>query len=149
MRIGPLRIEVSREGKVLLLIPAGCVLLFAGSALESPGLVVAGLVLFGAAMLCLWVMHPECMGNVRWHSTEDGEIHIGICNSCDRWQIYIREQPVAFGRGFKEFEAAMERAIQTNQSYLPHLSARLREVLDNIAEPEQKAEEGLELERDG
>ena len=148
MKIGSARVELTREGEIFLVMVIGITLAIIGAGFNLPGVLVAGLILWGAAVLCKWFMRPHCQGMVQWHGTEDGEIHIGICNSCDRWQIYIRDTPVALGRGFEEFEAAMERAIQTNQAYLPHLSARLREVLDSLEKP-PAPEEGFGLERDG
>jgi hypothetical protein len=142
------RVEVSREGKALLFALISPFLGLVGLALNSPFLMVLAIILFAAGILSLWLMQPGCGGRMNWHETKDGDIHIGICDSCDRWQIYIRESPVAMGRGFKEFQHAMERAIQTNATYLPHLSAQLREVLKHFEEA-SAPEGGFELERDG
>lgn len=151
IKLGPVEVEVSREGQVALVLGAGVALSFAGAALGIPFVLVVGLILFGAGMLTSWIMRPTCEGETNWHKTEDGEIAIGTCNSCDRWYIYIRSEPVAFGRGFAQFQRAMEQAIQTNQSYLPHLSAQLRKVLDGLekpapseAEEDREESEGLE-----
>lgn len=144
--------EASPMGKILILAVVGLVLALVGLIADSPPIALAGMTVSVAALLSLWAMRPPCRGQVKWRSTEDGEIEIGTCQSCDRWTIRIRDGFAAHGRGYAAFREAVEELAATHQAYLPHLSVRLRGLLDKLdssedgdAERRQREDqEGLE-----
>lgn len=137
--------------KIVSLYPAGVVLTLAGLIASSLVLSFFGLVFMLALAVAIWAIWSSggCDGHVKWRSTESGEVFIGVCNRCARWQINVRGSGVARGEGLKKFLVAAEEVALRYDRVVPQISGELRAVAAQLDGGEDASPaEGFQTERE-
>lgn len=135
--------------KVIGLIPFAIGLSIVGVIFNDGLLIFAGGVLSVAVLISVWAMldtEKKCGGTWSWRGDDETEVYVGVCGSCNRWQIRVRGTVVARGRGWKKFEESAEDIAKNYESSVPAIANEFRRLLARLEDDPPQPEEGFSTE---